>query len=126
MIVDDSEVDILILRKCIEMCSVPSDIISRQSANEALEYLLAATADLMPDVLFLDIKMPEMDGFEFLDRLFSTLQYNPRMKIVILTSSTAREDISRAKEYVKRGVADYIEKPLTNNLDHLRKILRAD
>ena len=126
MIVDDSEVDILINRKCIEIGSFPCDITCKQSAKSALEYLLEVTDELMPDIIFLDVKMPEMDGFEFLDRLFSKKISRGRMKVVILTSSMAPEDITRAREYIKHGVVDYLEKPLTSKLDYLRKILHAN
>ncbi len=126
LIVDDNEVDILINRKCIELSPYSCDIISKQSAKSALEYLLAAAEEELPDVLFLDIKMPEMDGFEFLDRLFSSLPHKVQMKVVILTSSTAPEDVSKARALAERGVIDYVEKPLTTKLDYLREILHSN
>lgn len=66
---------------------------------------------LCPDVILLDLNMPVMDGFEFLQD-FQKLSFEKkdRVKIIVLTSSTNPGDIERASEY---KVAGYINKPLT-------------
>ena len=62
------------------------------------------------DLVLLDIKMPVMDGFQFLHELEkSTFLYKDRLKIVLLTSSTNVSDIKEACKYKIDG---YIEKPL--------------
>ena len=63
-----------------------------------------------PDVIFLDIKMPGVDGFDFLERLKS-LSLEKKIKVVMLTSSLRPEDKLKAFSY--KAVIEYLEKPLT-------------
>ena len=74
--------------------------------RQALAYLLAAAC---PDLIFLDINMPVMDGFEFLE---TKQEENicPEVKVAMLTSSIRPKDKLKASSY---GVIAYIEKPLT-------------
>jgi CheY-like chemotaxis protein len=66
-----------------------------------------------PDVIFLDIRMPRMDGFDFLENLIE-MNVCKHVKVVMLTSSTRTEDKARALSY--NAVVDYIEKPLTEQI----------
>lgn len=66
-----------------------------------------------PDVIFLDIRMPRMDGFDFLENL-TEMNVCKQVKVVMLTSSIRNEDKARAFSY--KAVVDYIEKPLTEQL----------
>jgi CheY-like chemotaxis protein len=66
-----------------------------------------------PDVIFLDIRMPRMDGFDFLESL-AEMNVCKHVKVVMLTSSTRQEDKARAFSY--NTVVDYIEKPLTEQI----------
>ena len=82
----------------------------RETAENVLKALKMITQDACPDVIFLDIKMPGLDGFDILDKL-KILKPSKNVKVVMLTSSLRPEDKLRAFGY--KLVVDYLEKPLT-------------
>ncbi|MBA6314614.1 response regulator [Cellulophaga baltica] len=82
----------------------------------ALEYL----AKEQPNLIFLDVNMPVMDGFEFLDSEEVQNQYSD-IPIVLLTSSSRPKDKEMASRY--SNVIEYLEKPL--NYEKMKKILLA-
>jgi CheY-like chemotaxis protein len=81
-----------------------------EMAENVLRALKLIMQEDSPDVVFLDIKMPGLDGFDFLDKLKS-LAPSKNIKVVMLTSSLRPEDKLRAFSY--KAVVDYLEKPLT-------------
>ena len=77
----------------------------------ALEYLKSNLKSL-PELIFLDVKMPVMNGFEFLDELQKYEQkLNNTFVIVMLSSSLSPIDINKSKEYPY--VKEYLNKPLS-------------
>src|SRR5688500_19901970 len=93
MLIDDNEIDNLINQKMIEAASIAENIYTHTGAKSAIEFLrnmekLEVADKVLPDVIFLDIDMPLMDGFQFLDE-FEKLSNvaKKKCKIVLLTSS---------------------------------------
>lgn len=120
MLIDDNEIDNLINQKMIEASGIGERIMVHSGAKSALESLknLEKLSDspeqLLPELIFLDIDMPIMDGFQFLeefDRLSDAIKNYT--KVVMLTSSMNPQDLSKAKKsaYVKK----YLNKPLSQD-----------
>ncbi len=122
MIVDDNEIDNLVGTKMIEHALCASKIINFYCAQSALKYLNKNIyqLDQIPDIIFLDINMPEMNGFEFLDR-FNALprSLKDKCKIVMLTSSIDRSDINNTLSH--SCVTNFISKPLSIKALHKLK-----
>ncbi len=120
MLIDDNEIDNLINQKIIESSTISNHIFTHTGGKSAIEFLknaekiavAAGNQSLMPEIIFLDIDMPLMDGFQFLDE-FENLSENIRThcKIVMLTSSINSRDMKKAKRYT--NVKEYLNKPLT-------------
>ena len=119
MLIDDNEIDNLINQKIIESSGICNHIFTHTGGRSAIEFLknaekIATTtgnSELMPEIIFLDIDMPLMDGFQFLDE-FENLPNSIRehCRIVMLTSSINSKDVKKSKRYA--NVKEYINKPL--------------
>jgi len=106
-LVDDQPITNFITRKLLEVEGITTKIKEFTNPLIALEELEELEEDSDP-FIFLDLNMPEMTGWEFLDSLKSKNHYP---KIVILTSSTSELDLMKAKDYP--CVIDYIIKPFS-------------
>jgi two-component SAPR family response regulator len=119
-IIDDSEVDLFVQKKFIEMRKFAGQVVTFSSPTQALEVLSTSKEADVPGLVFLDLNMPLLNGFEFLDRVreISTDVFG-QMKVVILTSSNSRADHERAMSF--NNVIQFISKPLTiQGLDDLK------
>ena len=118
MLIDDNEIDNLINQKMIEAASITDNIYTHTGAKSAIEFLknmekLDVAEQVLPDVIFLDIDMPLMDGFQFLDEFEKlTTVAKKKCKIVMLTSSINPQDFNRSKKY--ENVKLYLNKPLSH------------
>lgn len=106
MVVDDSETDLLLTRLILEKSGIAGRLVLMRSAVDALVHL--AGPGPVVDLILLDVNMPGMDGFDFLDR--HAQQALPPVPVVMLSGSPDPADRSRALAH--SFVLDFISKPL--------------
>ncbi|MES2829938.1 MAG: response regulator [Bacteroidota bacterium] len=123
LLIDDNEVDLKINSKIISISKLFDDIAVCQSGEEGLAYLTKYqdNPDNLPDFILLDIQMPEMDGFEFLE-FFKNFPKVVKEKclVAILSSTLDFGDIKKAE--ANPYVIKLLKKPLfPSELDELLK-----
>ena len=106
LLVDDDATANYLSKELLESMHAAKEIETAENCIRALRLI----AQSSPDIIFLDIRMPAIDGFEFLERLKS-LALEKKVKVVMLTSSLRPEDKLKAFSY--KAVIEYLEKPLT-------------
>ena len=116
LLVDDNDIDNLVNKKVVEKNAFAGRIDIAKSVEDAIKYLMSkaeSDKNSLPELIFLDIRMPEKDGFDFLE-IFRNLDESIRNKchIVMLSSSIDPEDYRRAKD--NPYVVEFINKPLTS------------
>ncbi|WP_203235077.1 response regulator [Mucilaginibacter terrigena] len=110
LLIDDNYIDNFVTRKILESGNFADNIIVIQSPHEAIEALRSGS--VKPDAIFLDIRMPMMSGFEFLQE-YEALELDNKevVKIFMLSSSLDPTDMNNSKS--NRYVASFVHKPLT-------------
>ena len=117
MLIDDNPDDNFFHERAILSHNAENTVIKIESGKEALEYLKSDDHDecVHPDLIFLDINMPGMNGWEFLtayDKLDKEIQC--QAIIIMLTTSDYFADVSKSKTW--DFVSDFITKPLTEEM----------
>jgi CheY-like chemotaxis protein len=115
MLVDDDRLSNMISAKIIakNFSYIVSAFTNAREALKSLKQWIGVDNEQIPDIIFLDINMPHMDGWEFLDE-FQELYINlsDKCKVIMLSSSLDRRDIEKSKTY--QCVTEFISKPLTS------------
>lgn len=123
-LVDDDDTFVFITQRIIEQTNHVKEIKVFNNGLDALNYLKDNLNNnyQLPEVIFLDLSMPIMDGWQFLDE-FTSLKTEKTEKILIYicSSSISPHDITKAKEI--SSVTDFIIKPVTK--DKLAEIVMA-
>lgn len=123
--VDDDPITLMLCKKVIAKANFTGEIESAKDGVEALKFFNTLNNDSKdgdyPELIFLDLNMPIMDGWEFLDEFSKNLsQAFPKTKIIVLSSSVDPKDINKSKNYPM--VLDFLPKPITvemlNNIKH--------
>ncbi|WP_417589290.1 response regulator [Owenweeksia hongkongensis] len=114
MIVDNDQVNSFVLKNIITRNYGDADISMFPDGSDAIEHLakLVEMKEDFPDVILLDIYMPIMNGFEFLERYTKVYSHKPT-NVFAMSNSLSKEDQQQANEY--SVVKGFITKPLIYN-----------
>ncbi len=126
LLVDDDEINNFISIKLIKKTLLNTDIkacLNGKFAIKQLSEICLSDPELLPDYILLDINMPVMNGWEFLEE-FEKLNIDPngKIKIYIVSSSVFSNDINKSRLF--ELVTDFISKPL--NVDKLKHLFKEE
>jgi CheY-like chemotaxis protein len=131
--IDDDPISLMLCKKVISKSEFSNEIITALNGEEALLHFnnLKYTNDKnksnkKPQLIFLDLNMPVMGGWEFLDH-FTTSAYKEfnTAKVIVLSSTIDPEDLIKAKKYPI--IIDFLSKPITQPmLEYLKKKIEIE
>lgn len=129
LFIDDDTITLMLCKMVISKSLFSKEIVTAKNGEEALEYfntLKQANTNphlSKPQLIFLDLNMPVMSGWEFLDS-FSTPEYSEfnNTKVIILSSTIDPEDLEKSNKYPM--VIDFLSKPISKEmLEYIREII---
>lgn len=129
--VDDDPITLMLCKMVISKSSFAQEVLTAQNGEEAINYFddlklnnLGGDISRYPQLILLDLNMPVMGGWEFLDE-FCKPEYTSvfgNTKVIVLSSTIDPRDINKSKTYPM--VVDFMSKPITKEmLEDLKKIL---
>jgi CheY-like chemotaxis protein len=129
LFIDDDTITLMLCKMVISKSLFSKEIVTAKNGEEALQYfntLKQANTNphlSKPQLIFLDLNMPVMSGWEFLDS-FSTTEYSEfnNTKVIILSSTIDPEDLEKSNKYPM--VIDFLSKPISKEmLEYIREII---
>ncbi|MFD1094409.1 response regulator [Salegentibacter chungangensis] len=114
-IIDDDKIYVNLVKKIIEIKKLSENLLVYKNGKEALDYfknnLEKMSEDRLPDIIFLDLNMPVMDGWEFLNEFVKIKNnFDKKITLYVVSSSIDPRDLERAKSF--NLVTDYLIKPI--------------
>jgi len=106
LLVEDDSVDTMTVERALKDRQIPNPLVHPQDGSEVIQYLNDAK-NKKPCIIFLDLNMRGVDGFEFLQRIKADSKLK-RIPVVVITISKNVDDVSRCFEL---GAAGYVIKP---------------
>ena len=125
LFVDDDPITLMLCKKVISKAAFSNQIITAQNGEEAINLfrnLLDDSEKTVPELIFLDLNMPIMGGWEFLQEFSKpTFKQFHNIKVIVLSSTIDPEDLEKIKEFPM--VMDFLPKPIS--LSMLNKVAEA-
>ncbi|WP_047549839.1 response regulator [Psychroserpens sp. Hel_I_66] len=124
-IIDDDSIYVNLVKKIIETKKLCSNLLVFNDGKDGIDYFEALLKnldqDVIPEIILLDINMPVMDGWEFIER-FTKIQnkFKKRITLYVVSSSINLTDIEKAKSL--SGVQNYLVKPV--KIDDLEAVFK--
>ncbi len=122
LFIDDDPITLMLCKMVIKKASFSNEIATSKNGEEALQYFNTLKQinsnnefKKQPQLIFLDLNMPVMGGWEFLES-FSTSDYADynKTKVIILSSTIDPEDLEKSKKYPM--VIDFLSKPISKEM----------
>lgn len=113
-IIDDDEIYQFLIKKQVAVQNLADKVFVFPNGQEAIQYFQKTIANKgeLPDIVFLDVNMPIMDGWEFLDEYEKIAdQFHKEVKLYMISSSLNESDINRAQKIAQ--VEEYLVKPIS-------------
>lgn len=123
MIIDDDDVFVFLTKKTIAQVNFVENIKVFDNGLDSINYIKEnrENPDLLPEVIFLDLSMPIMDGWQFLDEyILLEPKIEKEIIIYVISSSISPDDLKKAKSI--KVVTDFIVKPITT--EKLREVIK--
>jgi CheY-like chemotaxis protein len=114
-VVDDDMIYQFAVKLTIQRLELAKEVLTFPNGEQAKSFMEAnkQNPDALPDVILLDINMPVMDGWEFLDWFaMHKTEFSKKIPVFMVSSSIDWRDIEKAKSYPE--VIDYLSKPMTD------------
>ena len=115
-VIDDDPIYQIIVKKIIEKSEMFTEIYSFKNGKDAIDnlYKSSENSESVPYIILLDINMPIMDGWEFMEELgLIKTKFNNEIVVYIVSSSIAIEDKNKSKSY--ENILGYLSKPINVN-----------
>lgn len=125
ILIEDDDVIVYLTQKLIKESKAIELMNVFKNGRKALDYFIenAKNEDLLPDFIFLDLSMPILDGWQFLEE-FALIKDSmaKNIQIYITTSSISPKDLMKAKNY--NFICDFVIKPIS--LENFKRIVNSD
>jgi len=114
-IIDDDQIYQLVMKRTLEQSGMVKSILQFYDGEQAINFFKDnQSVDALPQLILLDINMPYMNGWQFLDEFAKIdFRHEYKLSIFVVTSSSTKEDMNRARQYSL--VTGYYVKPVTKD-----------